>query len=172
MGTKPLAAVVERIFKDGRHDLGVASPPSTKTPSLQGRSGDSASMPNAIEVIGPSWAFCAVVQLSPRIACTTIAAPSVRSRVLVFVGPSASMARRGYRAPCSTLVTSWSITLASFETSSSFCSIDRNSCPFCRKSCPFFSAVCRFFPQKVDKHPPAWVKQTRILLAGGRGHCP
>ena len=37
--TKPPAAIVVRISKDGRHDLGAASPPSTKTSSLQGRSG-------------------------------------------------------------------------------------------------------------------------------------
>ena len=52
------------------------------------------------------------------------------------------------------------------------CSIDRNSCPFRRKRCPFFSAVYRILPQKVDIHPPAWVHQTRILLARGRGNCP
>ena len=52
------------------------------------------------------------------------------------------------------------------------CSIDRNSCPFRRKRCPFFSAVYRPFPQKVDIYPPAWVHQTRILLARGRCNCP
>ena len=52
------------------------------------------------------------------------------------------------------------------------CSIDRNSCPFRRKSCPFFPAVYRIFPQRVDIHPPAWIHQTRTLLAGGRGICP
>ena len=39
-------------------------------------------------------------QLSPCIACTAVAVPSVRSRVLVFAGPSASMARRGCQASC------------------------------------------------------------------------
>ena len=42
-------------------------------------------------------------KLSPWMACTAIAAPSVRSRVFVSTGPSASMARRGYRASCSRL---------------------------------------------------------------------
>ena len=54
VGTKPPAAVGERISKDRIHDLGAASPPSTKTSSLSGRSGGSASMPKFIEVIGPS----------------------------------------------------------------------------------------------------------------------
>ena len=79
VGTKPPAAVGEPIFKDGRHDLGAASPPSTKTPSLQRRSGGSAFTPKVIEEFGPSSTFCAVVQLSPRIAYTAVAAPSVRS---------------------------------------------------------------------------------------------
>ena len=35
MGTKPPAAVGERISKDGRHDLGAASPLSTTTSSRE-----------------------------------------------------------------------------------------------------------------------------------------
>ena len=41
MGTKPPAAVGERISKDGRHDLGVVALSSIKTSSLQRRSGGS-----------------------------------------------------------------------------------------------------------------------------------
>ena len=79
VGTKLPAAVGERISKDGRHDLGAASPHSTKTSSLQGRSGGLASMPKVIEAFGQSLTFCSAVQLSPRTACTAVAAPSVRS---------------------------------------------------------------------------------------------
>ena len=96
--TKPPAAVGECISTDGRHDLGDASPFSTRTSSLQGRSGGSAIMPKLVEVFGPSQTICAV-QLSPCIAGTAEAAPSVRSRVFVFADPSASMVRRGCRAP-------------------------------------------------------------------------
>ena len=102
MGTKPPAAVVVRISKDGRHDLGDASPLSTTTPSLQGRAGGSAFTPKLVEVFGPGSTRQAE-KLSPCIACTAVAAPSVRSRVFVFAIPSSSMARRGYRASCSSL---------------------------------------------------------------------
>ena len=53
MGTKLPAAVDEGILKDGRHDSGAVAPSSTKTSSLQGRSGGSASTPNVIEAFGP-----------------------------------------------------------------------------------------------------------------------
>ena len=52
--TKPPAAVDERISKEGRHDSGDVVPSSTKTASLQGRSGGSVIMPKMIEVYGPS----------------------------------------------------------------------------------------------------------------------
>ena len=65
---------------------------STKTSSQQGRSGGPASTPKMMEVFGPSWTICSALQLSPRIAFTAfLAAPSVRSWVLVFAGPFASM---------------------------------------------------------------------------------
>ena len=55
VGTTPPAAVDERISKDGRHGLGAASPASTKTSSLQGRSGGSSFTPKLVELIfGPS----------------------------------------------------------------------------------------------------------------------
>ena len=54
MGTKPPAAVVERISKDGGHNLGAASPLSTTTSSLQGRAGGSAFTPKLVELVfGP-----------------------------------------------------------------------------------------------------------------------
>ena len=102
MEAKPPAAVIVHISMDGRHDSGAASPLSTTTSFLQGRMGCLAIVPKQVElVIGPSRTLCAVVQLSPRIACTAVAAPCMRSRVLVFAGPSISMARRGCRASCS-----------------------------------------------------------------------
>ena len=54
VGSKLPAAVVVRISKDGRRDLGAAAPFSTKTSSLQGRSGGSAITPKQVEVFGPS----------------------------------------------------------------------------------------------------------------------
>ena len=54
VGSKPPAAVVVRISKDKRHDLGDAAPFSTKTSSLKGRSGGSAITPKQAEVFGPS----------------------------------------------------------------------------------------------------------------------
>ena len=101
MGTKPPAAVDERISKDGRHDSDAAAPHSTTLSSLQGRAGGSAFTPKLVElVVGPGSTRRAEKQ-PPRIACTAVAALSVRSRVSVPACPSASMARRGCRAPCS-----------------------------------------------------------------------
>ena len=91
VGTKPPAAVGERISKNERHDLGAASPLSTTTPSLQGRVGGSPIIPELVELVFGRGSTRQAEKLFPRIACTTVAAPSVRSRVLVFAGPSASM---------------------------------------------------------------------------------
>ena len=127
MESKPPAAVGERISKDGRHDSGDVAPSSTKISSLEGRSGGSAYMPKVIEVFGPSRTFCLVVQLFPRIACTAIAAPSVRSRVFVFVS-SASMTQRRCRASCSRRAASCSkSTVISSWNSSNFYLISRNA---------------------------------------------
>ena len=41
-----------------------------------------------------------------------------------------------------------------------------------RNGSSLLSAVFRFFFQNVYIHPPAWVGQTRNLIAGKRGHCP
>ena len=100
-GTKPPAAADERISLDGRHDLGDVALSSTKTSSLQGRSGGSAFTSKLVELVFGPCSTQRAEKLSPRIACTAVAAPSVRSRVLVFACPSASMARRGCRASCS-----------------------------------------------------------------------
>ena len=103
MGSKPPAAVDERISKGEIHDLGAAGPFSTRTSSLQGRAEGSAFTPKLVEVVfGPGSAQLAE-KLSPCIAYTAVAGPSVSSRVLVSAGPSASMARRGCRASCSRL---------------------------------------------------------------------
>ena len=101
MGTKPPAAVGERISKDGRHDLGATSPLSTTTSSLQGRAGGSAFTPKLVELVFGPGLIRRAEKPSPRIACTAVAAPYVRSRVLVSAGPSASMARPGCRTPYS-----------------------------------------------------------------------
>ena len=101
MGTKPPAAVDERTSKDGRHDSNAASLLLTTTSSLQGRAGGSVFTPKLIEFVfglGLTWR---AEKPSSRVACTAVAAPSVRSRVLVSAGPSASMVRRGCRASCS-----------------------------------------------------------------------
>ena len=101
VGTKPPAAVDVRISMDGKHDLNAAAPHPTTLSSLQRRTGGSAFMPRLVElVVRPGSTWHAEKQ-SPRIACTAVAAPSVRSRVFVLSCPSASTARRGCRAPCS-----------------------------------------------------------------------
>ena len=101
VGTKPSAAVGERISKDGRHDLGAAARLSTRVFSPeQGGTINRGPVQSSLEVVEHigSRSTRSAEQLSPRIACTAVAAPSVRSRVFVFAGPSASMARRGCRA--------------------------------------------------------------------------
>ena len=103
MEGEPLAAVDERISKDGRHDLGDVAPFLTKTSFLKGRSGGSAKIPKVVELVFGSSSTRRAEKLSPCIAWTAVAVPSVRSRVFVFAGPSASMARRGCRASCSWL---------------------------------------------------------------------
>ena len=49
--SKSPAAVGERMSKDGRHTLGAAAPFSSKTSSLQGRSGGSAIIPKLVELV-------------------------------------------------------------------------------------------------------------------------
>ena len=86
-------------------------------------------------------------KVSPCIACTDVAAPSVRSRVFVSAGPSATMARRGSRASCSRLAR-------------------------CRsKRLVISSIILSTLLLPFDIYSPAWVGQTQIILAGGRGHC-
>ena len=161
MGATPPPAVDERISKDGRHDSDAAAPHSTATSSLQGRAGGSAFTTNLVELVfGPGSTRRAEKQ-SPRIACTAVAAPSVRSRVSVSACPSASMARRGCRAPGSRRVTFLSIFFISSEISSSFL-FHRSE----QLSTPFY----QIFLHKLDIYPPAWIGQTQVLLSGGRGH--
>ena len=78
-GSKPPAAVGERISKGERHDLDAAAPFSTKTSSLQERAGGSTFTPKLVEHIG-SGSTRLAEKLYPCIACTAVAAPSVRSR--------------------------------------------------------------------------------------------
>ena len=40
------------------------------------------------------------------------------------------------------------------------------------QSCPASCAIDRKLLSSLDIHPPAWVGQTQIFLAGGWGHCP
>ena len=113
MGSKPPAAIGEHISKDGRQDLSAAARSSTTTSSLQGRAGGSALMPKLVEMAFGPGSTRRAEKLSPCIACTALASPSVRSQVFVFAGPSASMARRGCRVPGSSLATRCSILLKS-----------------------------------------------------------
>ena len=81
VGSKPPAAVGERISKNGRQNLGAAAPLSTRAfyPEQGGAGGPVQSSPKLVEHIG-SGSTRSAEQLSPCIACTTVAAPSVRSR--------------------------------------------------------------------------------------------
>ena len=112
VGTKPPAAVDGRISMDGRHDVNAVAPHSTTLTSLQERAGGSAFMPKLVELVGPGSTRRTEEQ-SPRIACAAVTAPSMRSRVLVLACPSASMARRDYRASCSRRAKCWSIFISS-----------------------------------------------------------
>ena len=103
VGSKPPAADVVRISKGERHDLGAAAPFSTMTSSLKGRAGASAFTSKLVELVFGPGSTRLVEKLSPCIACAAVAAPSVRSRVFLSAGPSASMARRDCRASCSRL---------------------------------------------------------------------
>ena len=84
MGTKQAPAAVDgRIPMDGRHDLNAAAPHTTALLFLQRRAGGSAFMPKMVKlVVGPGSTRHAEKQ-SPRVACSAVAAPSVRSRVFV-----------------------------------------------------------------------------------------
>ena len=78
VGTKPPAAINERISKDGRHDSDAAAPHSTTLSSLQGRAGGSAFTPKLVELVFRLGPNRRAEEQSPRIACTAVAAPSVR----------------------------------------------------------------------------------------------
>ena len=83
MGSKSTAAVVVRISKDRRHHLGAASALSSTTSSLQGRAGGSAIMPKLVELVIGRGSTRQAEKLSLCIACTAVAAPSVRSSLRV-----------------------------------------------------------------------------------------
>ena len=108
VGTKPPAAVDEFISMDGRHNSNAAAPHSTTLSSLRGRTGGSAFTPKLVELVVRPGSTRRVEKQSLRIACAAVAAPSMRSRVLVSACcPAASVARRGCRAPCSRRVSCW-----------------------------------------------------------------
>ena len=102
MGSGPPVAVGERTSKGGRHDLGAAAPFLTPTSSHQESAGISTSTPKLVDNI-ESGSTRLTETLSSCIACTAVAALSMRSQVFVSAGPSASMARRVCRASCSRL---------------------------------------------------------------------
>ena len=54
VGNESPAAVVVRISKGERHDLGAAVPFSTTTSSPKGGAGGSAFTPKQVEIFGPS----------------------------------------------------------------------------------------------------------------------
>ena len=100
VGSKPPAADVVRIFKAERYDLGAAAPFSTTTSFLQWRVGGSAFTPKLLELVFGPGSTRPAEKLSLCIACTALAALSVRSRVLLSADSSATLVRRGYRASC------------------------------------------------------------------------
>ena len=165
MGTKPPAAVDGRISKDGRHDSDAAAPHTPTTSSLQGKAGGSAFTPKLVELVfGPGSTRCAEKQ-SPPIACTAVARPPCAresSCLLARLPPWRDVAAE-LNAPG---------LLHDGPSSSSHPKCRPACCPIDRKNCPSFSAVYRTFLHKVDIYPPAWVRQTRILLAGGWSNCP
>ena len=97
--SKPPAVVRVRISAGERHVFGAVVPLSTRAPSLvQGRAGGPVeSSPKLLRHMG-SVSTCAE-ELSPRII-RSAAPSSIRLRVLVSVGMSAFVARRGCRAFC------------------------------------------------------------------------
>ena len=171
MGTKPPAAVDECISMDGKHNSDAAEPHSTTLSSLQGRAGGSAFTPKLVElVVGPGSTRRAEKQ-SPRIACTAIAAPSVRLRVLVLACPFASMTRRGCRAPCSRRVKCWSMSLISSSNRSKYVSI-LFSCLSNLLSI-ISSCLSNLSTQSRCTSPNnvSW-PDLSSSFSGGRGHCP
>ena len=134
MGSKPPAAVGERISKGEKHDLVAAAPLSTN-PLEQGSAGGPVqSSPKLVEHI-ESGSTRFAEQLSLCIVFTALAAPSVRSRVFASGGPSASMARRGCRASCFRLAhadPSISSNLPSRPTSSP---VDLAGSSYCTSTC-------------------------------------
>ena len=88
MGTKPPAAVGERVSKDRRQDLGAAARLSTRAffPEQGNAGGPVQSSPELVEHIG-SRSTRSAEQLSPRIACPAVAAPRESSCLLARLSP-------------------------------------------------------------------------------------
>ena len=148
MGTKPPADVDECISKDRRHDSGDISPLSTTTSSLQGRAGGSAITPKLAELVFGPGSNRRAEKPSPSIACTAVAATSVRSRVLVFAGSSAPWRDVAAERPALALL---------------------NAVPNISLS---YQVPCLTFHLSFEIHPSVRAGQTRVLLLGERGHCP
>ena len=165
MGSKPPAAVDERICKGGRHDLGAAAPWFTRafSPEQGGAGGPVQSLPTLVGHIG-SGSSRFVEQLPLCIACTAVRRPPC-ARSLVFARLSASMARRGCQASCSRRADPY---FSNLPKSRPFYKIAHQ---FYIENSYFLSAPFRILLEKVNISPPAWVDQARIL-AGGRGQCP
>ena len=69
VGSKPPAAVGERIFKGETHDVGAATPFSTTTSSLQGRAKGLTLMPKLVEHIGSGSTRLAESYPTHRLYC-------------------------------------------------------------------------------------------------------
>ena len=121
-GSKPPAAVNVRISTGERQDFGAATPLSTTVSSLQRRAGGSVeSSPKLVRHIdGPASTLFAE-QLYPCFVGSA-AASSVRLRVLVSVGTSAFVIRRGFRASYSRPAKRCLVALTFSMSSSSFLS--------------------------------------------------
>ena len=84
VGSKPWAAVVVRISKSKKHDLGAVAPFSTTKSSLLGRAGGSTFLQKVVELFGASWIVFAE-KLSPCIACTYCFSGALRVLVSLLV---------------------------------------------------------------------------------------
>ena len=152
VGGKPPTAVGVRISTGERHGFGAAAPSSTRASSLEQRrvGGPVESSPKLVRQIG-SVLTCTeeLSPLIPRSAPTS----SIRLRVLMSVGTSASVTRRGCRASsCSRLAERCLVSLI-FSVSSYGSSFD--------------SAVCRVFLRIVGRSPPTWADQAQIQIGNG-----
>ena len=154
MESKPPAAVVVRISKGERHDLDAAAPFSTTTSSLQGGVGGSAFTPKLIELVFGPGSTRLAEKLSPCIACTALAAPSVRSRVFLSTFPL---------PPCQD-VAAERPALGFLQADHSF-SNSRSFLAFVRSACRKFGPSLQTL---FDGGPPVF----HVFTRGESGHCP